>query len=135
MPLSSDGVSQLHFIQSSNHYKTWRSTRSGPSRWQQKRIWKLPQRATTNKGCASLFRSIPPELRLQIYSDLNSMDRDFINISDFITALELDQVLHDEAAVFFFTNHTFKIRVKRNIHDFKWFPPPCVPHIQRLSIE
>jgi hypothetical protein len=114
MPLSSEGVSQTHFIQSSNHYKTWRSTLSGRRRRQQKRIWRLPQRQTS-QGRASLFRSVPPELRLQIYSDLNSMDRDFTNISDFITVLELDQVLYDEAVVFFFTNHTFKLREEKHL--------------------
>jgi hypothetical protein len=81
-----------------------------------------------------LFRSIPPEIRVQIYS--NVKDASAVDAVALITVLKIDQRLHNEALGELSTqDHTFQLSLKRSINDFKWLPTFCFPYIRKLSIE
>jgi len=91
------------------------------------------QPVITSDVLNSMFCSLPPELRLQIYSDV--YNNSFEDILTLISMFEADRLLFGEALDFLCSNHTFELRCKKSIDDDKWLPLSWLPQVLRLSIK
>ena len=87
----------------------------------------------TSDALNSLFRSLPPELRLQIYIDVYNTG--YNNLSTLMSMFEEDRLLYDEALEVLTSNHTFELRCKKSIDDDKWLPSSWFPQILKFSIK